>query len=115
MNDPISVKGLAAADKALSEGAGLLARVLGPAADEVGAVLAEKVRGFFGRNVRAVAQRAEDMLAAAGKEPQEIAMRDAVPLLEGARAEDDPAMQERWAALLANASLSEGSQPVALF
>ncbi|MGA2325079.1 MAG: Abi-alpha family protein [Bryobacteraceae bacterium] len=51
-----------------------------------------------------VMKRAEEMLVNAGIEPRSMPRKIFVPLLEDASLEDDRGLQERWAALLANAA-----------
>ena len=90
-------------------------RVFGPAADVIGRVLASKVERFFATNQANVINRATEMVLAAGEEPRTVPLRLMVPVLDGASREDNSEMQERWAALLANASLSseiDGLPPV---
>lgn len=60
------------------------------------------------------ARLAKEMLEEAGIDPQAIALKVLVPLLEGASLESDaePAMQRRWASLLANAAAGEGGAQV---
>jgi hypothetical protein len=83
----------------------VLKRMAGPAADEVGAWLGEKVRSYRSGNASAVAAKAGEMLAAVGAEPQPVPLRLLLPALDAASLEDRAQMQERWAALLANASI----------
>ena len=44
------------------------------------------------------------MVIAAGFEPRQIPIKALFPLLDGASLEDDDSMQDRWAALIANAA-----------
>jgi hypothetical protein len=49
-------------------------------------------------------QRAKRMLADAGKEPQQVPIKLLAPVLSQGGLEEDPSLQERWSALLANAA-----------
>ena len=93
-------------------GKGLLERALGPVADEFGQDMLERYRA---RNRNASTNRAAEMVDECGRDAHTVPLRTLLPLLDGASREDDPAMQERWAALLANAVIAgddDGLPPV---
>jgi Abortive infection alpha len=56
------------------------------------------------RIVQQVWERAQEMLREAGIEPGPVPMKTLIPLLQYASLEDEGCLQERWAALLANAA-----------
>jgi hypothetical protein len=85
----------------------LLEKTLGPAADEVGEQLRARVHGFFQRNRETVVNAAAEMVEASGREVREVPLRTALRILEGASREDDPELQGRWAALLANVGTAD--------
>ncbi len=80
----------------------LLEKLVGPAAEEMGLLLQDKVRSYRLRNQLAVLGKTQDMLNQAGIEPKSVPLRVLVPLLEGAALEDDDNLSTKWAALLAN-------------
>ncbi len=79
-------------------------KLFGPALDEWGSLLADSVRWRrFQKQVHTL-KRANEMLQAAHIDPQPVLLKTLVPLLEGASLEEDESLQEKWAALLANAA-----------
>lgn len=81
----------------------LVERILGPAADAKGLAFKEWVEQ---RHQRATATllSAGELLNDAGIEPQPVPGRILLPILEHASLQDQPELQEKWAALLANAA-----------
>src|SRR5688500_11879093 len=104
MVDPITI-GVAVALVPVAQD--LLKRVGGPAADAVGEWLRDRVQAYRSRNVLLVAARAEQLLNAKGLQAHEVPLRTLLPLLESAANEDDPELQEKWAALLASAATQD--------
>jgi hypothetical protein len=82
----------------------LLQKLAGPAAEETGLFLQDKVRVYRLRNQLAVLGKTQDMLNSVGIDPKSVPLRVLVPLLEGAALEDDDNLATKWAALLANAA-----------
>jgi hypothetical protein len=90
----------------------LVQQFLGPLATEVGTGL-----GYVGAVLRiklglAMMKRASRMLSDAGIDPKRVAPKLFLPILEHASLEEDDYLQERWAALLANAADPSGAVPV---
>jgi hypothetical protein len=56
------------------------------------------------RIVEQVWERAQEMLREAGVQPGPVALKTLIPLLQAASMEEDRFLQDRWAALLANAA-----------
>jgi hypothetical protein len=81
-----------------------LRTLLGPATVEVGELLADKIRVRRFKNQVHVLRLAQEMLESAGLKAQQVNLRTLVPLLERASLEENPDIQQMWAALLANAS-----------
>jgi len=79
-------------------------KVLGPAADELGLILGERIRMFRLQNQIKLFQEAQQMLKTAGISPQQVGLKTLLPLMEGASIEDDPSLAQKWSALLANAA-----------
>jgi hypothetical protein len=81
-----------------------LRKISGPAGEELGLLLRDKMREYRGRNASRAVSRAQEMLTVTGSNVREVPLRTLLPLLEGASAEDDSDLGELWAALLANAA-----------
>jgi hypothetical protein len=107
MPDPITAIGLGIiVYKPTQE---FLKKLTGPAADEFGQWLAERVRKYRVGNIERTLADANRLLKDAGKEPREVHPKTLFPILEGAGLEDDVELSKRWAALLAQAG--DPSQP----
>lgn len=89
----------------------LLNRICGPTVDELGQVVrqwsAPKLRNLFN-----VAAKAQESLDTANIEPQQVKMTLLQPIIINSSLEDDETLQERWAALLANAASGASDTPV---
>lgn len=81
-----------------------LAKILGPGAEELGEIGRDYIKGRRAKNTERTLAEADNLLAATGREPQEVPLDIAVPLLEGASLQEDPTLADKWAALLANAA-----------
>lgn len=81
-------------------------RILGPAADELGLYLGERVHAWRTANMRAALAGAEEIHRSrgVGDRVDPIPPRVGIAIIEGASKEDDPILQRTWAALLANAA-----------
>ncbi|SHI13057.1 protein of unknown function [Pantoea sesami] len=86
---------------------GILRRVLGPAADEVGLILKDKVHNYRQKNLSKVVSRAIKIIDESGIEPNEIPLRTLIPIIERASVEDDEYLSEKWSRLFASASASQ--------
>ena len=98
--------GIPAALEAAKE---LISKLLGPSAEEVGLLLQDRVRQYRLRNQLKVLGKTQQILVESGIEPKSVPLRILVPLLEAASLNDDENLSERWATLLANASLGNPS------
>ena len=83
-------------------GVGLFRRLFGPAASELGEVLADRVRLYRATNLNRMLAKAEQKIATANV--AELPLRFSIPLIEHASIEDDPILSDMWASLLADAS-----------
>jgi hypothetical protein len=81
--------------------------MFGPSINAIGEHLGDRMKSFLQRNAEKAVAKAAEQVEASGREPHQIPLRTAIPLLEGAAREDDPTLQEMWAALMANASIAE--------
>jgi len=85
-----------------------LSKLLGPAVDEVGLLLEDKVRLYRLKNQIRILTKAQEMLSSAGIKPKTVPLRTLLPLLEGASLEDDVDLSLKWAGLLASTASGEG-------
>ena len=103
--------------KAVSEGIaegtteGVLRTLLAPFV-EGGEYFADIIRGRRAERQIKMLTRALAMLDESGLAPGWVPAKTLVPLLEFAGLEDDEDMQERWAALLANAAVGDAGREV---
>jgi hypothetical protein len=111
--DKLVKAGVEAALKPFSE---LLEKLAGPAAEEIGLTLKDHVRVFrFKRQLR-LFERVKEILAESRIEPGRVPLRLLLPMVENASIEEDDDLQDRWAAMLANAAAGgnggSGVEPV---
>lgn len=83
-----------------------LSTLLGSAVRETGELITDKIRFRRFRNQILILQRAEDLLSKSGLKATEVSLKTLVPLIEKSSLEEDPTLQDMWATLLANASVS---------
>lgn len=84
-------------------------RMLGPAADEVGEMLRDRVKLYrYERQIRLL-EKFDRMAQEVGFTPEAVPPKILFPLLEGASFEDDEDLHTMWAALLANAASPENA------
>jgi DNA-binding MarR family transcriptional regulator len=79
-------------------------KVAGPAADEVGLMLQDSVKVYRLKNQLRLMKKAEEILEKSGKDPKTVPYRTLLPILEKGSLEDDDLLNDKWAALLANAA-----------
>ena len=96
--------------------ADFVGRVLGPAGDELGQVLADPVREYRERR----AMRAQELLLAAvaqlersGQVAEPVPGRVLMPILEHGSLEEDEQLHQKWVNLLATAAMRPSSVPPA--
>jgi len=84
-------------------------RLFGPAIDELGGILADPIRIYrFKRSVRLL-EKVKRICEETGFEPRAVPLKTLLPILENASLEDDEDLHDRWANLLANATMPEGT------
>ena len=101
-------------ERALETVREFLTKLLGPATEEVGFMLQDKVRLYRLKNQIRILIKAQTLINEASLKPEAVPLRTLIPLLEGASLEDDESLANKWAALLANAAtekIFEGSHP----
>lgn len=104
----------AGVDEAAKASRGFLLRIAGPAAEEVGLLLQDKVKLYRFRNQVRMLAKAQSIMREANLDPEAVPLRTLLPILEGAALEDDESLADKWAALLANAAAGRagaGSHP----
>jgi hypothetical protein len=94
----------AGVEAALKPFADLLEKLAGPAAEEIGLTLKDHLRVFRLRRQLRLFGRVKTMLEDAGISPQKVPLKLLGPIVDTASLEEDDALQDKWAALLANAA-----------
>lgn len=111
--DPVTQSAVAHGAKEIAERTeGFLRRVAGPAADEIGLLLQDRVRLYRYKNQLRMVEQAETWAAESGRDVETVPMRILLPLLEGGGLESDPALADMWAALLARAAIDEDEEEI---
>ncbi len=87
-------------------------RVINPPLQEISGLLADQVRFWRYKNQINIIIKAKQFVEEKGIEPKTIPVRTLAPLLEHASWEEDPDMQAKWSALLANALTSDYSHDI---
>lgn len=82
--------------------------VITPPLEQVGGLLADKVKSWRLNNQIAIVIKAENLLKERGVKTKKVSLKVMAPLLEECSLEDDENLQQKWAALLAN-TVSENS------
>lgn len=94
----------AGADAALRPFANLIEKLFGGSVEEIGGMWTDRLKiRRFERQVK-LFERVQEIIADAGLEPRQIKDSISIPLLTAATLEDDETLQQKWAALLANAA-----------
>lgn len=100
------------ANKLLSGPLGELLRTLaGPLATEIGETLGVCARHYRFRVALRMLEKTQTMVEQRGLDPHAVPPRLFLPILEKASVEDDEDLHSRWAALLANACVSDSVHP----
>jgi hypothetical protein len=100
-------------DAALAPMAGLIDKIAGPAAEEIGLMLRDSVRVYrLKRQVRLL-QKTQEILDKLGGEPRTVPLKLLLPIVEHGSNEEDDELQDRWAALLANSATRDILIPAA--
>jgi hypothetical protein len=94
----------AGVEAALKPFADLLEKLAGPAAEEIGLTIQDHFRAFRTKRQIRLFERTKEMLEEAGVDAQKVPLKLLKPLIESGSLEDNDSLQDRWAALLANAA-----------
>jgi hypothetical protein len=78
--------------------------IFGKAATQIGLALEDRAKEYRERQ-RRFFRRSKEMLDSTGKQPSKVPLKLLLPILQNGSVEEDDELQDRWAALLANASL----------
>jgi len=90
------------AEKGIDAAKGFLTKLLGPAIDEIGQVIAEPIRAFRFKNQISFLAKAEKIIKDKNIKTKVIPVKTLMPLLEYSSLEDDEDLQCKWANLLVN-------------
>jgi len=86
--------------------------ISGPFAAEIGAVFGDKAKVYRLKNAVKCMKKAKEILEEVGINPGQVKPRILLPLIENASLDEDEGLQEKWAALLANAANPKHNPPV---
>ena len=81
-----------------------LKNITKPSLEELGDLLADKVRYYRFKNQVKILCDAQNYISEKGLEVKKIPLKILVPMLENASLEEEEILQNKWSALLANAS-----------
>jgi hypothetical protein len=84
--------------------ADIVHKLAGPMADEIGSLMADKIKVYRVANWVKVVEKTRKILANAKLPPNAVPPRLFLPILEASSVEGDESLQELWAGLLATAS-----------
>lgn len=87
-------------------------KIAGPAAEEVGLMLQDSVKVYRMKNQIRLMDKAEAILKKSGRDPKAVPYRVLLPILEKGSLEDNEQLNDKWAALLANASSNDGKHSI---
>jgi hypothetical protein len=82
----------------------LIMKIAGPAAEELGLTLQDHVKVLRLERQLRLFKRVKEILEKNGREPERVPLKLLQPIVENASVEEDDTLQDRWAALLANAA-----------
>ena len=91
-----------ALDTAAEAAKEFLQKVITPPLEEVGGLLADQVKLWRFKNQITILQKAEDHLKSKGLNTRKVSLKTLTPLLEFSSVEEEPSLQQKWAALIAN-------------
>ncbi len=86
-------------------------RLFGPLADEFGQMMGDKVYEYRVRNFVSVMNRVKTLLADNRISPNAVPPRLLLPIADPASVEEDETLQQKWAGLLATASVQPDMSP----
>ena len=93
--DPMYSLTKAAFDITVEPLKGFLSKILGPASDELGMLLADRVRLWRFKQAFRIVGKAQALLSQREIEPAKVSLKTLVPILEFGSLEEDESMQDR--------------------
>lgn len=90
--------------EAVAKASKFLEALLIPPLEQVGLLAHDQIKFLRWKNRVRICLKSQEYLEKKGIQPRKVAIKTLVPLLEYGSLEEDSSMQERWAALLANAA-----------
>lgn len=102
----------AVASEAFRPFADLIAKIFGPTAEAIGLGLGAAFRSWSIKRQVRFWKKTQEYLAEAGVEPLSVPPKILLPIIQNASIEDDDSLQDRWAALLANAANPNQNPPI---
>src|SRR6266849_340531 len=91
-------------ESALKPFADLLDKLAGPLASELGQTFRDAARVYRFKRALKLLQKVEKLARESGFEPRSVSPKLLLPILDHASLEDEEAIHDRWAAMLANAA-----------
>ncbi|MES2487382.1 MAG: Abi-alpha family protein [Bacteroidota bacterium] len=90
------------AEKGFDAAKSFLSRLIGPAVDEVGLLIADPIRAWRFNNQLKMLNKAEERIKKQGISLKKISVKNLVPLLEYSSLEEDDNLQNMWVNLFVN-------------
>jgi Abortive infection alpha len=90
------------AEKGFDAAKNFLSRLIGPAVDEVGLLIADPIRAWRFNNQLNMLNKAEERIKKRGISLRKISVKNLVPLLEYSSLEEDDNLQHMWVNLFVN-------------
>ncbi|EKU96978.1 hypothetical protein Lepto7375DRAFT_0908 [Leptolyngbya sp. PCC 7375] len=105
--------GIGETTTAISKGLiGLLQTLFGPATDEAGQILADRVRYWRWKNSLSIMEQVNQMLIDKGITPRQIPLKTLMPIMEGISVEDESEnLKAKWVNLISNAATGRSVHP----
>lgn len=98
------IEGLNLPKQILDKTEKFMSKLLGPSITEYGELFADKVRFRRLRNQIKIFNKTRELLEKNNLEPNELKLKQLVPLIEKSSVEEEDFMQDKWAKLIANIS-----------
>lgn len=98
------IEGLNLPKQILDKTEKFMSKLLGPSITEYGELFADKIRFRRLKNQIKIFNKARELLEKNNLEPNELKLKQLVPLIEKSSVEEEEFMQDKWAKLIANIS-----------
>lgn len=102
-------------DTALEAAKHFVQTVITPPLEQVGGLLADRVKSWRLNNQINIVVKAENLLKERGVKTKKVSLKVMAPLLEECSLEDDENLQQKWAALLANTVMENSTIKTNIF